>query len=258
MTNQTPEMDRSALKAELEQITGIKLPEAEAAYYSARDAVDEMELASISNPISLTNLRTVADSARDAVMELIHRRNQIHETLSNGGVAKIEAGLLEVISSYLAEHQADWERSAGVVMGQFTVLVYDAKGKLRDVPRLVMNSSVSVPSTQMKYQLRSGHRPFTRADVSRLTSDRSGLYAIWLPIGATDRFECLYVGMSETCLRTRLLSHLSSETNPELRRLLESVREVAYTFAFAEHSVRALEGEIIRDWAPRCNRTHKP
>ena len=108
----------------------------------------------------------------------------------------------------------------------------------------------------MKYQLRRGHRPFTRADVSRLPNDRSGLYALWLPMGEPDAFECLYVGMSETCLRTRLLSHLANETNPELRRLLSLFGEdIAYTRAFAERRVRALEGEIIRDWAPRCNRT---
>ena len=162
-TDSTPEVEinKDALRAELEQIVGTDLPAAVSSFTEAQMAVDAMEFASIVNPIRLSNLRAVMDTRRDEMRELISRRDSIRETLSNGRVAKLEERILSAITAVLAETQADWEQAAGVVMGQFTVLIYDTKGELRDTPRLVMNSSFTSPSAQMKYQLRSGHRPFT-------------------------------------------------------------------------------------------------
>ncbi len=77
------EIDREALAAELEQITGTDLPEAQAEWEAAEKAVREMRLAAISNPISLANLRTVADAAEEAVMELVSQRDQLPQTRGN-------------------------------------------------------------------------------------------------------------------------------------------------------------------------------
>ena len=105
----------------------------------------------------------------------------------------------------------------------------------------------------LRYRLQQ-RRPYTREEVRRLPSGRCGLYALWLP---SDDPECLYVGKSETCIRTRLLGHLSSETNPDLRRELRLFRDrvkfsVAYTANIAETD--ALETEVIRAWQPLTNR----
>ena len=108
----------------------------------------------------------------------------------------------------------------------------------------------------LKYQLQQ-RRPYTREEVRNLPSDRCGLYALWLTNYAPEATECLYVGKSETSIRERLLSHLSSETNPSLRRELHLFRDrvefsVAYTANAAETD--SLETEVIRDWQPMTNR----
>ena len=109
-----------------------------------------------------------------------------------------------------------------------------------------------------KYQLERGLRPFTAAEVRDLPRERRGLYALWLPSGVEGGPERLYLGMSTTCLRRRLLRHLSSETNPELRRQLRMFRDLvqfSVVFTANEHETRALETALIRDWRPETNRT---
>ena len=71
-----------------------------------------------------------------------------------------------------------------------------------------------------KYRLEQELRPFTADEVRELPRNRSGLYALWLPSGIEGGPERLYLGMSTTCLRRRLLQHLSNEINPGLRRQL--------------------------------------
>ena len=67
-------------------------------------------------------------------------------------------------------------------------------------------------------QLQRNPRPFTRAQVQQLPRDRQGVYAIWEPPEYGESTDtCAYVGMSTTCITTRLLDHISDETNPELR-----------------------------------------
>ena len=69
--------------------------------------------------------------------------------------------------------------------------------------------------------------------------------------------ERLYLGMSTTCVRRRLLDHLSNETNPDLRRELRLFRdrvEFSAVFTTGERETRDLETALIRDWQPETNR----
>ena len=103
-------------------------------------------------------------------------------------------------------------------------------------------------------------RPFTRQDVRRLERDRLGLYALWLPGATEESPECLYVGLSTTCVRRRLLDHLSDEDNPELRRESRLFggppTQIRFSVTFTQDEVetRELETAIIADWQPRTNR----
>ena len=111
----------------------------------------------------------------------------------------------------------------------------------------------------LKYQFERERWPYNRAEVrGRVPANRTGLYALWLPTGVDGGPDCLYVGKSETCLRRRLLQHLSNETNPKLRRELRLSRDIAlFSVAFTEsvEETRALEARLIRDWQPETNRT---
>ena len=109
----------------------------------------------------------------------------------------------------------------------------------------------------LKYQLERDFFPFNRDAVRGLPKGRSGVYAIWLPAGNEGENECLYVGMSGTCVRQRLLQHLSDEANPELRRQLRMFPEIvkfSAAFTEGEKQTRALEASVIRDWQPDANR----
>lgn len=106
-----------------------------------------------------------------------------------------------------------------------------------------------------KYRLQRDRRRFVREEVLRLPADRRGVYALWEPSG--DDYECLYVGKSEACVRRRLLSHLSDETNPELRRRLRmfgGMLEFGVAYTEGAEETDALETEVIHAWAPVCNR----
>lgn len=109
----------------------------------------------------------------------------------------------------------------------------------------------------LMYRLERRLRPFESAEVRKLPVDRWGVYALWLPSGVEDAPECLYVGISTTCIRRRLLDHLSRETNPGLRTELRLFRDtvrfsVAYTSG--ERETLDLETAVIRRWKPRTNR----
>ncbi len=106
-----------------------------------------------------------------------------------------------------------------------------------------------------KYQLENNLRPFNREEVQTLPRDCCGLYALWLP--EESAHERLYIGMSATCVRRRLLEHLANETNPELRRQLRMfpyLVEFSVTFTKSEEETRELEAAIIRAWQPETNR----
>ncbi len=111
-----------------------------------------------------------------------------------------------------------------------------------------------------KYQLQRSLRPFMRQEVRRLEQDRLGLYALWLPGASADAPECLYVGMSATCVRRRLLDHLADESNPQLAREFRlfggAPTRISFSVAYTqtEAETRALESAVIGDWQPRTNR----
>ena len=107
----------------------------------------------------------------------------------------------------------------------------------------------------LKYQLERERRPFNGEQLQPMERDHTGGYALWLPGGGPD--ECLYVGMSDTCIRRRLLQHLNNETNPELRDLLRLYRDtVEFSTAYtgAEDETLSLEDDIIKAWQPVTNR----
>lgn len=108
----------------------------------------------------------------------------------------------------------------------------------------------------IKYQLEQERTPFTRDAVSQLPKGRCGLYAIWLT-NDFGGYERLYAGISKTCVRRRLLEHLSDEQNPELRIQLRMFGElIHFSVAFTEDpkQILALETELIREWQPETNR----
>lgn len=114
--------------------------------------------------------------------------------------------------------------------------------------------SPGAPLLSVKYRLEreDARKPFTPGEVRRLPKDVGGVYAIWLPPN-----ECLYVGMSEDRIRARLMDHLRNETNPGLRRDLQSFPAVVRFSAvcpLAPEEIRILEAALIRDWNPRHNR----
>ena len=107
----------------------------------------------------------------------------------------------------------------------------------------------------LKYQLENQQLPFNREQLLQLETNRAGVYALWLPGGGPD--ECLYVGMSDTCIRHRLLQHLNNETNPQLRDLMRLYRDtVEFSIALTgdEDKTLSLEDDIIKAWRPVTNR----
>ena len=109
----------------------------------------------------------------------------------------------------------------------------------------------------VKYRLERERQPFTREAVLQLPKNRCGLYALWLPTGTEDAPERLYVGESMTCVRRRLLQHLSDEENPELRRQLRMFRDhIQFSVVFTEgrQETLALETTLIRELQPETNR----
>ena len=107
----------------------------------------------------------------------------------------------------------------------------------------------------LKYQLENQHIPFSEEQLLQLAVNQTGVYALWVPNGGPD--ECLYVGMSDTCLRRRLTEHLKWETNPILRPLLSLYRDIVeFSTALTgnEDEILSLEDDIIKDWKPVANR----
>lgn len=109
----------------------------------------------------------------------------------------------------------------------------------------------------VKYRLERELQPFTRDVLLQLPKDRCGLYALWLPTGTDDAPERLYVGESTTCVRRRLLQHLSNEENPELRkqlRMFPNLVQFSVVFTEGREETLALETQLIRELQPETNR----
>ena len=126
------------------------------------------------------------------------------------------------------------------------------------IQQSMSNISYSYPNPfSVKYRLERELQPFTREALLQLPKDRCGLYALWLPTGTDDAPERLYVGESTTCVRRRLLQHLSNEENPELRkqlRMFPDLVQFSVVFTEGEQETLALETMVIRDWQPETNR----
>ena len=109
----------------------------------------------------------------------------------------------------------------------------------------------------LQYQLERNLCPFKQDEIQKLPKGRSGLYALWLPGDIEGADDCLYVGMSEVCLRQRLLQHLTNETNPGLRLKLRMFSDmVLFSLSYIERveQIRELEAELIQAWQPETNR----
>ena len=124
------------------------------------------------------------------------------------------------------------------------------------------SDSVSIPFA-LRYRLENGFRPYSREEVSRLERDRCGVYAIWTPSEYDASPAPLYVGKSETCVRRRLLDHLSAnEPNPALRlELRDHLRAyVQFTVAYTRspEETDALETKMIAQFRPTANRNKRP
>lgn len=110
----------------------------------------------------------------------------------------------------------------------------------------------------LQYRLEREHRPYRSNIVRHLPRRRIGVYALWLPSGGPEEYECLYVGKSETCIRQRLLDHLGDdEPNPILRRELQmfsNTIEFSVAYTDGDDETDALETATIQDWQPLANR----
>ena len=109
----------------------------------------------------------------------------------------------------------------------------------------------------VKYRLERERQPFTREAVLQLPRNRCGLYALWLPTDTEDVPERLYIGESTTCVRRRLLQHLSNEENPELRkelRMFPDLVQFSVVFTEGRRETLALETQLIRELQPETNR----
>lgn len=109
----------------------------------------------------------------------------------------------------------------------------------------------------LKYQLERELRPFNADEVRKLPTGRTGVYALWLPAEIGGGYDALYVGMSDACVRERLLQHLRNEANPGLLRQLRLFRDIVMfsaAFTSGREETLALETAVIRDWQPATNR----
>ena len=114
-----------------------------------------------------------------------------------------------------------------------------------------------ITSFATRYQLERNRRPFKREAIRELPIARCGVYALWIPGEIEDAYTCLYVGLSITCVRRRLLDHLSYEENPELRKYIQMFKDlVTFSVAFTENEAETqlLETSVIQEWQPITNR----
>ena len=109
----------------------------------------------------------------------------------------------------------------------------------------------------LKYRLEQTLCHFNKDEVQCLPRQRTGVYALWLPVEVEGGYESIYVGMSEVCVRQRLLQHLQNETNLKLLRQLRLFRDVVMfsaAFTHGREETLALETAVIQEWQPSTNR----
>ena len=109
----------------------------------------------------------------------------------------------------------------------------------------------------LKYRLERELRPFAHDTVRGLPRNHTGVYALWLPDETGVGNQCIYVGMSHSCVRQRLLQHLQNETNPVLARELHLFPDIVmFSVAFTQglQETLDLETAVIQAWQPATNR----
>ena len=125
--------------------------------------------------------------------------------------------------------------------------------------RYPMRDTVTLYALQ--YQLKRNLRPFTREEILKLPTGRSGVYVLWRKTGTEGRNECLYVGESTTCVKRRLLQHDSNAQNDGLHSQLRMFRPIIqFSVEFTEDAEETvlLETELIREWKPKTNLKMNP
>ena len=113
----------------------------------------------------------------------------------------------------------------------------------------------------LKYRLQRELTLYRREEVNRIPRNRIGVYALWLPSEIEGVPDCLYVGKSEVCIRSRLQDHLrSNESNPVIRTEIYNNRDIAqFSVAYTANAQEtdALETHVIQNWDPPANRYKK-
>ena len=119
-----------------------------------------------------------------------------------------------------------------------------------------MNKPENPSPFALQYQLRNNRRPYNRAQINKLPKERSGIYAIWLHTGDEQLPQCIYVGQSTECIRSRLLQHLANETNRKLSPIihgLPNMLQVSFAYTSGYQETLDLETEMIRALKPETN-----
>ena len=114
----------------------------------------------------------------------------------------------------------------------------------------------------LQHQLRNRERrPYNMHELRQLPPNRTGIYAIWQPSPhLPDTVQCVYVGMSAACIRTRLAQHLKDDPNEPLRHIMQDLADhVTFTYVLTHgaEATRRLEAATIKAWNPTANRHHK-
>ena len=118
------------------------------------------------------------------------------------------------------------------------------------------NKSENPSPFALQYQLLNNRQPYNRAQINKIPKDKSGIYAIWLHTSDENLPECIYVGMSDTCLKTRLMQHLTNETNRKLRPIihrLQNMLQVSFAYTHGYQETLDLETEMIHALKPETN-----
>ena len=124
----------------------------------------------------------------------------------------------------------------------------------RDQPTGATVATPQIVAERIRTKLSRNRYPFSYRTISRGIDDRPGLYSFWLGKG------CLYVGMSETDVRRRLLEHYRAESNPRLARYFRLFpREILCSHALLGDATLVSEVEpiLVGSMNPKTNTHYK-
>ena len=118
------------------------------------------------------------------------------------------------------------------------------------------NKSENPSPFALQYQLLNNRQPYSREQINEIPKDKSGIYAIWLHTSDEQLPECIYVGQSTECIRSRLMQHLTNETNRKLRPIihrLQNMLQVSFAYTHGYQETLELETEMIHTLKPETN-----